>query len=211
MDEHVGKLLEAVGRLRLTENTLIAFSSDHGELLGEHDYYFMHGITVLQPVVSIPLILAGPGTKPGTRVTVPVSNADIMPTLLDLLGVSSRHAASQVQGRSLAPMLRGESDQARPLFCLVKRTREWCVRLGHLKYTKSDHPNTGRDGLFDLSADPQERQDISSARPDDAAGVAKHLEQFRSENPRVLEGSSTKAAPPLSDAEKQRLKALGYL
>jgi arylsulfatase A-like enzyme len=210
MDKYLQKLLDDVRRLGLEDDTLIAFTADHGELLGEHGYYFMHSTTVLGSVLNIPLILAGPGIEAGRRIPVPVSNVDIMPTVLDLLGIGSGSISEQMQGRSLTAMLRGESVEERPVYALAKHTMESCVRLGPLKYVRSEAGNTGREGLFDLERDPGESHDVSRSRPVDAAKFKELLAKFIAQNPGVLSGV-TDTAPRLSEEDRQRLKALGYL
>jgi arylsulfatase A-like enzyme len=211
MDKYLQKLLDHLRRLGLEDDTLVAFTADHGELLGEHGYYFMHSTTVLDPVLRVPFVLAGPGVPPGARLSVPVSNADIMPTLLALLGVSAGAAAKQMQGRSLTSVLREGSTEPRPIYALSKHTMESCVRLGPLKYVRSEAANTGREGLFDLAQDPGEFHDVSRSRPSDAAKLKELLAKFMAQNPGVLTGAAANPAPRLSDEDRQRLKALGYL
>jgi len=210
MDGYVQQLLDAVGRLRSEDNTFVVFTADHGELLGEHGYYFMHSTTVLEPVLNIPLIVAGPGIEAGRRIPVPVSNADIMPTLLDLLGSGSDRLSDQMQGRSLTAMLRGDSAEPNPIYALSKHTMESAVRLGPLKYVRSEGSNTGREGLFDLEADPGEQRDLSRDRPGEAAELKGLLSEFMAQNPGVLTRMPD-AAPRLNEEDRRRLKALGYL
>ncbi|MFB3883102.1 MAG: sulfatase [Armatimonadota bacterium] len=211
VDGYLSKLLGEMDRLGLQDNTVIAFTSDHGELLGEHGYYFMHGATLTQPVLHVPLVVAGPGIPPGRRIPIPVGNADIMPALLDLLGVPLGKAARQQQGSSLTPLLRDGAGEPRPVYALSKHTMESCVRLGPLKYVRSEDGKTGREGLFDLESDPGEVRDLSAARPADAAKLKGLLDEFMAQNPGVLTNAPADPAPRLSDEDRQRLKALGYL
>jgi choline-sulfatase len=210
MDRYLRKLLHGVRRLGLEDSTLIVLTADHGELLGEHGYYFMHSTTVLEPVLNIPLIVAGPGVEPGRRIPVAVSNVDIMPTVLDLLGLGSDSLSAQMQGRSLTATLQGGSVEPRPVYALVKDTMESCVRLGPLKYVQSEARKTGREGLFDLEADPGEQRDLSRDRPGEAAKLRGLLREFMAQNPGVLTRMPD-AAPRLNEEDRQRLKALGYL
>lgn len=210
MDRYVQQLLDAVGRLRSEDNTFVVFVADHGELLGEHGYYFMHGTTVLGPVLNIPLIVVGPGIQAGHRIPVPVSNVDIMPTILDLLRIGSGSVSEQMQGRSLRAVLQGEAAQARPIYALSKRTMESSVRLGSLKYVQSEGGKTGREGVFDIQADPAEQRDLARDRPGEAKQLRALLSEFTAQDPGVLTRSPD-AAPRLNEEDRQRLEALGYL
>jgi arylsulfatase A-like enzyme len=108
-DERLGHLLdklEAVGR---SDSTYFVFTSDHGEELFDHNRYFFHGNSVYQSVLQLPLVIAGPGLPAGTRVAAPnVQNIDVAPTLLELLGLPP---APDMEGRSLAALLRGETTE----------------------------------------------------------------------------------------------------
>lgn len=123
LDQEVGRLLDAVRASPLSASTVIIFTSDHGESLGEHRYFFSHGDQVYQPSVRIPLIIQVP--EGGARRTgVPVTLADIAPTILDLVRITpavamegrsvlphmAREAGSQEQPDDAQPLLFGESD-----------------------------------------------------------------------------------------------------
>lgn len=209
VDRQVGRLLDELQALGLDDDTVVAFTADHGELLGEHGWYFLHGITLYGPVLRVPFVLAGPGVTSGSFAS-PVGTADVMPTMMDLLGIESETAQAHLQGRSLIPVMEGTSREDVPIYAISSRGKEWSVRLGPLKYTMSEENNTGREGLFDLGTDPAETRDISRERPQEAARMRRELVAFMAENQGVLGGKTTEA-PSLSEEERQRLKALGYL
>jgi len=105
-DAEIGVLLEEMRRRGLLGHTLTAFTSDHGESLGEHAYYFDHGRFGFQTCLRVPLILHYPGVL-GPRVDrQPVELLDLAPTLLEAAGVPLPGGAWK-QGRSLTPRLRG--------------------------------------------------------------------------------------------------------
>ena len=75
VDAEVGKLLEALDGSAVRDRTLVVITSDHGESLGEHDYYFDHGENLFDPAMRIPLLVAGPGVTPGRRTRRPRHDA----------------------------------------------------------------------------------------------------------------------------------------
>ena len=87
-DRHVGRLLEGVSRKSRPENTLIIFTADHGESLGEHDYWG-HGRHLYEPNLHIPLGVVWSGTLPPRTIQAPSLITDIAPTVLSLVGISS--------------------------------------------------------------------------------------------------------------------------
>ncbi len=103
VDYEVGMLLDAVEELGLFENSIIIITADHGESLGDHNYYFEHGQFAYDACSRIPLIIRLPGTAPAT-LNAPVSLVDITPTVLDLLGIENTAA---IEGHSLAPLMSG--------------------------------------------------------------------------------------------------------
>lgn len=209
VDSHLGQVLAELDRSGLTEQSVVAVTADHGELMGEHRYYFQHGVTLLQPVLHIPLVIAAPGMQGGQRVRAPASNVDIMPTLLQLAGLS--RLSPETDGQSLAGLLHGEPEgPARAVYALSERDREWCIKAGKRKLTLSQGSPTGREGLFDLETDPGEEHDLSYENPSVAGELRKTLQGFMATDPDVLSRPET-AAPPMTEEERQRLKSLGYL
>lgn len=87
-DEALGALFADLRARGLYEDSLIVFTADHGEMLGEHDYWFCHGETLHRPLVQVPLLIRFPGAGPaGSRVDAVVSHLDVWGTLLDTLDV----------------------------------------------------------------------------------------------------------------------------
>lgn len=111
IDHWVGRLLEALRRRGEAENTLVVFTSDHGESLGEHGYFYEHGAYVYEPTMRVPLILRGPaGVPEGRRIPEPVSLLDVVPTVASLLGLELEK--EELSGRDLVPRLRGAPVEA---------------------------------------------------------------------------------------------------
>ena len=113
-DSMIGELLEAVRARPDAADTLIVFTADHGESLGEHGYYYEHGDYVYETCLRVPLVLHQAGRIPaGRRVASPVSLVDVLPTVLTLLGGD---ATDDISGVDLTPLIRGElASPERPL------------------------------------------------------------------------------------------------
>ena len=104
VDDNVGKMLDYLDRTGLAENTIVIYSADNGWYLGDlglYDKRFMY-----EPGLHVPLLARGPGIKAGITPDQFVANIDLAPTFLDLAGLP---VPDSMQGRSLAPLLRGES------------------------------------------------------------------------------------------------------
>ncbi len=97
-DHYVGQILGQLTEMGVRDRTLIALTADHGESLGENEYWG-HGDRLYQPIVRIPLVVSYPGVlPPGRTVTKDVGLLDVMPTILDYLGIAHR---LPLEGRSL--------------------------------------------------------------------------------------------------------------
>ncbi len=141
---------------------LIAFSADHGEMLGDHGYF--RKCEPFEGSANIPLIVCGSpelGFQPGQRNAQPVCLEDLLPTLSQLAGVP----CPDVDGISLVPVLRGEEVTVRDWLhfehatCYSKSQAFHALSDGHMKYVW--RPLDGRELLFDLDDDPREERDLS--------------------------------------------------
>jgi arylsulfatase A-like enzyme len=108
-DAMLGELLARLEREGFLRNAYVVVTSDHGEAFLEHGR-FEHGYDLHREVVDVPLVIAGPGIAPGTRVAEPVELLDLAPTLLDLAGVA---IPESFHGRNLRPLLAGRTAFAR--------------------------------------------------------------------------------------------------
>ncbi|WP_347107782.1 sulfatase-like hydrolase/transferase [Paenarthrobacter sp. S56] len=100
MDEHIGRILEELERQGLAEDTIVVFTSDHGDLFGDHGLMLKHFVHY-RAVTNVPLVIHVPGVTAG-RSGALVSSADLAPTLLELTGSAAYRG---IQGRSLVPLL----------------------------------------------------------------------------------------------------------
>jgi arylsulfatase A-like enzyme len=199
-DHEVGRLLD-----RLPPRTLIVIVGDHGEEFLEHGA-FLHGHTVYEELLHVPLIFRGPGVCAGASHDVPVSHVDIAPTVLDLVGVPP---LDDPTGRSLVPELQHVDPQAAPRALFAVR------EYGGVKYVAAYRDSwkliasqeTGQTVLFDLSTDPAETKDATPGNEEVVSGL---LQSIRGRDDRVRD------APPLDSEELDRrriqeLQSLGYI
>jgi arylsulfatase A-like enzyme/Flp pilus assembly protein TadD len=208
-DELVGRLDAALGNAGLRDDTLFIVTSDHGEGLEEHGEA-VHGFFVYETTLHIPFIARGPGINPATSLGAVTRTVDVLPTVLELLGLADR--TPTVSGRSLAPALGGAPLEDEPTFAesLVPLVHYgWsdlrALRHGHWKYILAPRPE-----LYDLDRDPGERQNLVEQEPARARSLRAGLEQrLRTEQAAMREPSSATASVPPDLLEK--LGALGYV
>jgi arylsulfatase A-like enzyme len=203
-DELVGRLDTVLVALGLKDTTLLVVTSDHGEGLGEHGED-VHGFFVYQTTLRVPLLFRGPGIPPGTRLPVVARSVDLVPTVLDFLGVKG----GRFSGRDLAPALRGlekpreEAAYAESLLPLLHYG--WsdlrALREGRWKYIQAPRPE-----LYDLTEDPGETRDLAGRDP-------ARVEAFRGALAKLLAAEKVTAADSAGIPEDllEKLGALGYV
>ena len=157
MDAQVGKLLDALDRLKLTDNTIIVFWSDHGYNVGQHGQWQKQSL--FEHSARVPLIISVPGSTTGKTTGRTVELLDIYPTLADLCGVKS---PADLQGKSLAPLLKKpDASWNRAAFTQTTRIVNGrmimgrSVRTERWRYTEW---NNGKNGieLYEYATDPDE-------------------------------------------------------
>ena len=162
LDDKVGELLAELGRLGLSGKTAVAFTSDHGEMLGEHGMWFKR--TFYDWSARVPMVWSWPGRwDGGRRVGDTVSLVDLFPTLLDIAELPDRWAACHdADGTSFLPLLQGDAGGDRSAICeyygegVIHPMRMLC--RGTHKYVHVEgHPPL----LFDLAADPLEQTSLA--------------------------------------------------
>jgi arylsulfatase A-like enzyme len=208
-DLHVGRVLDALERAGLEDDTIVVVVADHGEEFFEHGNGG-HGYTLYQEVVHVPLIVRAPGWEPG-RIEPVVPTVDLMPTLLELAGLEPR---TKIEGASFAPLLRAGAEDVRSAVSEVSwhATQDMrSLQLGGFKYIDFAFGGVELDQIFDLARDPYEECN--------AAELHVHLLQALHEElarriDRARAGSldyGTSAAAALSPEEHERLRKLGYI
>jgi len=166
MDEHIGRLFEALAAQGVLDDLAIIISSDHGENLGELGIYGEHA-TADQGTGHIPMIIRWPGMPAGQVDEGLHYNLDLAPTLAELLG---REPAPRWDGQSYAPALRGEPCGRE--FLVLSQCAHVCqrsVRLGPWLYMRTLHDGFHlfpREMLYNLDDDPHEEHDLAAERPE---------------------------------------------
>jgi arylsulfatase A-like enzyme/Flp pilus assembly protein TadD len=205
-DEQVGRLLRFLKDKGLYQNTVFVLSGDHGESLGEHGEK-THGFFIYNATMHVPLIIHLPGKSVAPVVEGPVSLVDLMPTVLAAVGLD---IPSQVQGRSLLPILRGEKgNRERTVYgetFLPRIHFNWSELRGaeNAKYHFIDAP---RPELYDLAKDPGELHDLFADKKAVAEEMRAQLKALIRDNSAGKEMADKTGLDP---ALMERLKALGY-
>jgi arylsulfatase A-like enzyme len=205
-DDQVAGFLNALDRSGLAARTLVVLLSDHGEAFGEHGVTG-HGTAGHEEQLRVPLILRGPGVRPGVRLDATESLIDVVPTLLDLLG---QPPLDQAQGRSFRPALDGRADRGHPVYFSWLADDACGVRSGRWKFLAAE----GTAQTFDLASDPHERMPIDPAHVTDFGARALVTAQA-AENEHRRAALSEAAdmdgeARPISEHVEHALRALGY-
>ncbi|HUY89533.1 MAG TPA: sulfatase [Pirellulales bacterium] len=193
MDAQVGRVVDALDRLGLADDTIIVFTSDHGYHMGEHGLWQKQSL--FEESSRVPLVIVSPGAAAqGAVAKSPVSQIDLFPTLAELCSVK---APANIQGQSLAPMLKDASvagrgwaitqvvrgggfrrfgaspavgDEGKRFFGYSLRTPRW-------RYTEWDEGREGRE-LYDHEADPREITNLADD-PAQAETVEQLSKQLR--------------------------------
>jgi len=158
IDRYVGKILKKLDDLGLADKTLVIFTSDHGDMQGEHGMVGKSVPVFYEGVLRVPLLMRLPGKiKPGTVVSEPVSLVDLMPTILDYLDLP---CPSNVQGKSLRPLVEGRTKNWRKYSFSERRNTDGSdvmimIRSNRHKYVYRE--NT-KHQLYDLLKDPHENE-----------------------------------------------------
>ncbi len=155
VDEMLGRLFQSITDAGLDHNTVVVFTSDHGDYLGSHGQFQKHGTR--EEAVRIPLLMTGPDIKAATHTEQVASTVDIAPTLLELAGLPS---AAHFQGISLAPVVRGDQTTLAQNLAVIDTFGPNClaVRTPRHLYTLPYGPGrtmgTRPVEWFDLHTDP---------------------------------------------------------
>lgn len=165
LDSSIPRFFALLDELGLSDDTLVVLTSDHGELLGEHDL-FGH-LSLYEENLMVPLVIAAPGiAEPGRRITDQVRSIDIVPTILDLLGLP---VPAEVEGASLAGLLREGSDAIdRPAWSYAAASN-FGISLRTANQSKIIFNNTawspvnGEVEYYRLDEDPGEFEDFGDS------------------------------------------------
>jgi arylsulfatase A-like enzyme len=221
-DQAVGALLDEVKRLGLDKKTMVVLAADHGESLGEHNYYFDHGDTLYENQVRVPLIIHYPGMpNRGQTVVTQVRTIDIRPTILHLLNIPD---SGKTDGVSLLPLIHGKKTSLKTRYAFSESDtiffsnpnnrgyiegvagKHVAVRTNDMKLIYIPKKPESLFELYDLKDDPRELSNIIGEKKKEG-----------DELKRVLFGWLTKirGAPILQEGldeeTKKVLRSLNYI
>lgn len=220
VDDNIGKLVESLKSMNLYDESLIVLTSDHGEQFMEHGGYG-HGTTLYDELLWVPLVIKTPFSTSRKTVSTVVSTQSIMPTILDLCGVSFE-ASDYLSVSSLKPLWGSDPDtfEEEPIVStgVIYRgdpssevyDERISITFDGLKYIRSLASN--HEELYDLAKDPNEQVSIAQSFPDkveQARSILKaHSEMIR--KLREIHGIKAGEQIKLDEETIKRLKALGY-
>lgn len=232
MDREIGRLLTALRERGALDSTILVIVGDHGENFHEHEDTYDHGHTLYEPVLRVPLIVSigdavdvEPATTGALRIDEPAATIDVMPTLLELLGIDP---PARSEGRVLPPF--GGTTPRTPRAMFAEATKPWedvevesrwtnhykarAIVEDGWKYVHTPYAN--REELYDLLNDPAEKHDLLRAghRALSRGDTAAVRDRLRSK----LDAFAAEADPlpslfdPSQRAETiERLRRMGYL
>ncbi|MYK42162.1 MAG: sulfatase-like hydrolase/transferase, partial [Gemmatimonadetes bacterium] len=148
------------------DNTYIIFSSDHGELLGDHGLYTKSA--AYESSLRVPLIIAGPNIAGGRVCDAMCELIDLNATICDFAQLAPQQG---IDARSLQPVLAGQTDTCRQETVAALRNFR-CIRTGTHKYIQNYNDC---DELYDLEQDPDELHNIAATAPDVVADLTRRL------------------------------------
>ena len=220
IDRLVSKVLEALEKSGAADDTLVIFSSDHGDELYDHHCYFFHANSLYRGVTQVPLMMRLPGKLPaGVRVNGLAELVDVVPTALSLLGVDYKGDPDEwrPRGHDLVPSIDGAPIPRTFSYSQFKdevymiRSARW----SYLDNPRFKQPRDGADGgvfpiagreLYDRQVDPYEQYNIAIDEPD---VVEKMTEALRRWQDSLV--SSAQYLQDLTPERRAELREMGYL
>ncbi len=221
-DSHIEEALGRARALGLLDDALIIFTSDHGESLGEHDYYFGHGRLPYNASAHVPLVIVRTRGGVTRRVEPPVELVDLFPTVRSLVATDTE--VPGLEGDSLEPLLGGDPDAHRKALSGFRlafsqaggggprsqyrsvQDQRWKLILRPER--RAGRPRPERWQLFRLDRDPMESDDLSESEVAEMERLRPVLESWMEGG---APGGREAEAEALSDDALKALKALGYI
>ena len=161
LDAQIADVLGALDDAGVADDTIVIYTSDHGDMLGSHG--FVMKSVMYDGAARVPLVLRGPGIDAGQRRSTAVSLVDVAPTVLDALGLRTNDADADLPGRSLLELASGSNDADRVAFSEYhgpsSTGASYLIRRGRWKYVR--HVFGDETQLFNIEDDPNELHDRS--------------------------------------------------
>jgi len=219
-DEYVGQVISELKAKGVYDKTIIIITADHGERFGERGLWG-HGDTIYRELINVPLIIRIPDVA-GREVDTPVSNLDIAPTILDLLGVENNY---NMDGKSLLPIING--GEGRPVYAITARNYEdskavrdrsfgfwYSIIEDKLKLIIAQFNETSEKEMYNLNSDWSEKVNL--------VNNSDYSEKFKELDKKLLEWKQNRnlnnRAPEVANPDEEvdeeliaQLRSLGYL
>jgi len=206
-DHWIGELLDGLAARGLLDESLVVLTSDHGEEFREHGR-FEHSRAYYEESLRVPLIVRVPGEGRGVVVDAPVGLVDVLPTVLDVLGL---HRDYPFQGRSLRPLWKGGELPERDLFGEASSgPRSDAIVSGDWKYIRT---RRAHEELYDLRGDPGERVNRCASEPVTCEAHRLRLDAWRAGRREVVRELGLPKPEPVEvdDETLEQLRELGYV
>ena len=186
-DKFIGELVSTLEKTGLAKNTILIVHSIHGEDLGERGTYVHYDLS--EPVTRSALMMRLPsGEQGGKRVAEQVQGLDIVPTLLDYLGIPQDHG---LQGKSLLPLAKGDKDAQGTEYAFIDRIPWWEHTLSRwyleFKNSQTDYPDSEKTAIADYGKMLKTAFPQNSYPPGDIAVRTKQWKLIARKAPRLLE------------------------
>jgi arylsulfatase A-like enzyme/Flp pilus assembly protein TadD len=204
MDSQIGRLLQHPKAAR--DDVVIVAIGDHGEGLGDHGEQ-EHGLLIYESTIRVPWIMKLPRGPAGIRVAAPVSQVDLVPTILETVSLELHSGLDALEGRSLLPLLRGDdwtsdrllfSETEVPFF-----SYGW-ARLRSVRQAAVKYIDAPVEELYELESDPKERNNLAVEREAATRRLAAEIDSWSART------SETDNAAPVDAETEAMLRALGY-
>lgn len=203
LDDCMKLFLDKLKEMEIYDRTMIVFTSDHGEAMGEHQQWFQHGSSLFYEQVRVPLVITYPGSKAG-RVSGIAESVDLLPTILEYLKIE---VPPEIEGKSLLACLVDPSQPAKST---------WYGDLNYIEGIERDsmklllHKQSKSQVLFDITADPHELIDQSKKYQEVRDIMVRELNSFIKSR-RGLKAKRPHMTDQQRSDEIKALKTLGYL
>ncbi len=213
VDQEVGRVIDALDAAGVFDETLVVLTSDHGESLGEHGYYFDHGANIHNPSMIVPMIVVAPGTRPGLRVASLASTLDVYPTILDDAKVAF---PGGLMGESLLPAATGRAASSRERLFAQNDHHHRGTWTESMKLIARPVGDEDQWLLFDRAADPGELENVRKQMPAAFAREKTAIDEYFARADREVDDLKRRleglpGESKMTPEACEQLKALGYI
>jgi arylsulfatase A-like enzyme len=219
MDGEISRLIDTVVRLNLWDDLLVVVTADHGESLGEHNYFFEHGRLPYNPCAMVPLIISGGevAASSGSKISQTIALLDLVPTFIDY---AERQNTGVEKGLSLRPLIEDKEALGRDFVFMESgyeknyqrsiRNDQW--KLIYVPEVATQEIMTGSEfELYDIRSDPWENKNIIDNEPEVAEFLKQELFEWMAESNSSHANRNHGADLSIDKATEEHLRAMGYI